>query len=84
MIQSIHFLEEVTNSTSVNTTESTTTTSTTSLATTLDSATPVTLNGSLIDQPLFVAPINNVTANVGEDVTLTCKVRNIGSHRVTG
>ena len=68
----------------MNTTESTTTTSTTSLETTLDSVTPVTLNVTLIDQPLFVAPVNNVTTIVGKDVTLTCKVRNIGSHRVTG
>ena len=81
---SSYFLGEASNSTSVNTTESTTTTSATSLVTTLHSATPVTLNVTLIDQPLFVAPINNVTANVGEDATLTCKVRNIGSHRVTG
>ena len=83
MCQSCYFLGEASNSTSVNTTESTTKTSTTSLETTLASVTPVTLNASLINQPTFVIPIMNVTANVGEDVTLTCPVRNLGSHRVT-
>ena len=50
--------------------------------TTVGSTTPETWTMP-VDRPPFVAPIDNVTANIGEDVTLTCRVKNLKSHMVT-
>ena len=37
----------------------------------------------LMDTPTFVGQIDNVTAIIGEDIVLKCKVKNLRSRRVT-
>ena len=36
-----------------------------------------------MDTPTFVGQIDNVTAIIGEDIVLKCKVKNLRSRRVT-